>query len=278
MRVIDLMDSKPPVAVVPGNREDLLRLFARHPLHGLPVVKEGTRKLAGLVLRTDLFRDPAEPQIALLMNPNPITVYAQAPLREAAELAVRGRSPLLPVISGSNDLVGLVTPEGFLEALLGNRSLVQTHLHRRAVPVHRTTPARVALAILQVTGAPALPVLDDDTRLVGIVTDGDLLRHSSIGEAAPEATPAGGPGEGATIGEGITTLRKVSQLTEELQLPLTPVDQIMVRDVRTVQPYTTVGEAAKLLLDHHVSQAPVVNERGRLLDLITDLDLVEALL
>lgn len=278
MRVIDLMEPKPPVAVVPGNRQDLLRLFAQHSVPGLPVVKEGTRKLVGVVLRSDLFRDPTEPQIALLMNPNPITVYAQAPLREAAELAVHSRSPVLPVVSGSNDLVGLVTPEKFLEPLLGNRSLVQTHLHRRAVPIHRTTPARVALAILQVTAASALPVLGDDNQLIGIVTDGDLLRQSSIGEAEMPEPPPPEPGEGITPWKGSTALRKVSQLAEELQVPLTPVERIMVREVHTVQPYTTVGEAAKLLLDHHVSQAPVVDERGKLLDLVTDLDLVEALL
>jgi CBS domain-containing protein len=242
MRVFSFMDPAPPTVEVPSDGASLQAAFARLKVRGLPVVKAGSKKLAGVVLRSDLLLGGPDTQVALLMNPNPFTLYMQAPLREAAEALVRTQLPLLPVVTGSNDLVGAVTTEACLAALVDNPGKVAPHLRRRLVPIHRTTPLRVAARILRATRASALPVLDDEADLCGIVTDGDLLAVAASERANP------------------------------------PVERFMVSPVVTVGRMSTVGEAARIMLANGWHQLPVIDEAGALIDLVTDHDLLGALL
>ncbi|HID02294.1 MAG TPA: CBS domain-containing protein, partial [Desulfobacterales bacterium] len=74
MKVKDVMTSNVIFAEVPGTREQVLKLMLKHKVMGLPVVKKRTKKLVGIVTRTDLMKKPKEEQLALLMTRNPITV------------------------------------------------------------------------------------------------------------------------------------------------------------------------------------------------------------
>jgi len=49
---------------------------------------------------------------------------------------------------------------------------------------------------------------------------------------------------------------------------------IMTRDVITVRAETTVEELARLLIRHRISGAPVVDEGGRLIGIVTENDLI----
>jgi CBS-domain-containing membrane protein len=49
---------------------------------------------------------------------------------------------------------------------------------------------------------------------------------------------------------------------------------IMTREVITVGPRTTVEELARLLMEHHISGAPVVDEAGGLVGIVTENDLI----
>ena len=61
--------SKNVVSVsVPGNREKALTLMRQENRSVLPVIKEGTNKLVGLLARSDLIGNPDEDQIAMLMS------------------------------------------------------------------------------------------------------------------------------------------------------------------------------------------------------------------
>ncbi len=49
---------------------------------------------------------------------------------------------------------------------------------------------------------------------------------------------------------------------------------VMTRDVITVGPRTTVEELARLLIEHHISGAPVVDDAGELVGIVTEHDLI----
>lgn len=49
---------------------------------------------------------------------------------------------------------------------------------------------------------------------------------------------------------------------------------IMTRDVITVKPSTTIEELAHLLIEHRISGAPVVDEQGDLVGIVTENDLI----
>ncbi|MCS7236628.1 MAG: CBS domain-containing protein, partial [Armatimonadota bacterium] len=58
-----------------------------------------------------------------------------------------------------------------------------------------------------------------------------------------------------------------------------PPIRLMARDVMTspvvtVQPDTPVKEVARILLTHHISGVPVVDEQGKLVGILTEADLL----
>ncbi|MFN2165156.1 MAG: CBS domain-containing protein [Anaerolineae bacterium] len=97
-----------------------------------------------------------------------------------------------------------------------------------------------------------LPVVDDQDRLVGIVSERDLLYASP--------PPAG-------LLDGV----ELEELLSEL-----PVAEIMTRDVITTTPATFVEEAARLMADNKIGGLPVVDENNRVLGVITETDLFKA--
>jgi CBS-domain-containing membrane protein len=48
--------------------------------------------------------------------------------------------------------------------------------------------------------------------------------------------------------------------------------QIMTKDCITVTPHTTIGEAAKIMLQTHISGLPVMNDAGKLVGIISESD------
>lgn len=57
-----------------------------------------------------------------------------------------------------------------------------------------------------------------------------------------------------------------------------PISTIMRREPVTTDPDTTIGEAALLLLRHHINSLPVVDGAGDLVGILTTTDLVRALI
>lgn len=276
--VRDVMTEKPVAATVPSSRRDLMPLFLKHGHAGFPVVRAGSQKLLGLVTRHDILSQPDEDQVALLMNPNPLTTYPTAHVREAARMLRHGQARTLPVVTNENDLVGILTPADLLEVLRGQAGPVSPHLGRRHVPVHRGTPAPVAFEILRSTRVGALPVLGDDGALCGILTDGDLLERAEVTDTIVH-TVAGIAAEGDEwTWEGLRDVRRLQHATTRIDLPPRPVGDFMVADVVTVMPQTSVGQAAARMLEGNFSQLPVVDGEGRVVDLLTDVDLLGVLL
>jgi len=96
-----------------------------------------------------------------------------------------------------------------------------------------------------------LPVVERE-RLLGILTDRDI-RQASPSSAA-----------------GISPDRTAAFLAQ------IPVTEAMVRNVRTVSPFTTIEEAAKLMIEHKIGCLPVT-EADRLVGIITETDILGVL-
>lgn len=93
-----------------------------------------------------------------------------------------------------------------------------------------------------------LPVIDDEGRLVGLVTHRDLLRSQSV---------------------------IVSSLFKGLRSKVdavVAVQEIMTQDVWTVKPDTGLIDAGRLLADHQFSCLPVTDDSGVLVGILTDRD------
>ena len=113
------------------------------------------------------------------------------------------------------------------------------HLMTRE-PVSLTPRATVgrALAEMDVAGIRHLPIVDRNHRLVGVVSQRDLLAAVSAGDSAR------------------------------------PLAEVMRPDVVSVTPETAAHEAAYLILHHGIGCIPVVDRSGRLVGIATDADFV----
>jgi len=87
-----------------------------------PVVEDG--KLRGIVtdrdLRMALVQSNTQPglQVRSIMTEDPITVDENSYLREAARLISKNKFNALPVLSGSGELIGVLTTTDILNGLV----------------------------------------------------------------------------------------------------------------------------------------------------------------
>jgi CBS domain-containing protein/rubredoxin len=72
--------------------------------------------------------------------------------------------------------------------------------------------------------------------------------------------------------ELVQLLEKIEAL-DERAIPVTAAD-VMTPDPLTLSPETTVHEAAALLSEHRISGAPVVNESGTIVGIVSEYDLI----
>jgi len=130
--------------------------------------------------------------------------------------------------------------------------LVRDVMTPRPVTVRPSDTLLTAKMRMEATRCRRLPVLDDEGRLVGIVTDRDLrlATHSPL------------------------ILRE--RWEDELLLTRTEVDACMTSNPITVSADEPVEKAIDLLLEHTISGLPVL-EGDRLVGIVTVTDLLRAL-
>jgi CBS domain-containing protein len=150
----------------------------------------------------DLMRIP----VSAVMTRGPATVDELAPLADAAAEMAAGGFRHVPVVDSDGRLVGMVS-ERDLRALLGTdlhgfSGTAEAVLHERVAEVMTPDPIALpphaalgeALAIFADDRVGAVPIVDDDERLVGIVSYVDLLGTIRLlSEAAAIHTEAARP-------------------------------------------------------------------------------------
>jgi CBS domain-containing protein len=102
----------------------------------------------------------------------------------------------------------------------------------------------------------ACPVLDDSDRVIGVVSEADLLYK----QADPD------------LPEGLVRLNW--RLSEESKATAVTAGQLMSAPAVVTRPEATVAEAARLMQDAQVKRLPVVGEDGRLVGIVTRSDVL----
>lgn len=112
-------------------------------------------------------------------------------------------------------------------------------------------PVREAVELMKMRKIRHLPVLDDDGRLIGIVTDRDL-RQMVFDPAIQER-----------LGDVVEALGALT------------VREIMTWAVITVRPESGIRQTARLMYEQKVGALPVV-EDGRVVGMLTERDVLRA--
>ncbi|AFZ54226.1 CBS domain-containing protein [Cyanobacterium aponinum UTEX 3222] len=140
-----------------------------------------------------------------VMTPNPITVKPETPLKEAIALLVEHKISGMPVIKEGGELVGIlsesdlmwqetgVEPPPYIMILdsiiyLQNPNRYDKEIHKalgqtvadvmsdKPITISSTKTIKEAAQLLHQKQIRRLPVVDSDKKIIGILTQGDIIR------------------------------------------------------------------------------------------------------
>ncbi|MCZ7462026.1 CBS domain-containing protein [Streptomyces sp. WMMC940] len=132
------------------------------------------------------------------------------------------------------------------------------------VSVVPSTPFKEVAKQLAEHDISGLPVLDEDDRVVGVVSETDLLaRQAAAGSGAGPAVHASWYGAGGLPGG-------------DRDAPT--AGRLMSTPAVTVHAEDTIAEAARTMLRRGVERMPVVDEEDRLVGIVTRRDLLQVFL
>ncbi|HKE39566.1 MAG TPA: CBS domain-containing protein [Casimicrobiaceae bacterium] len=113
------------------------------------------------------------------MSSPPITVSADTDFKVAMGLMQQHRIRRLPVVDGGGLLAGIVAERDLLGAAdryLQSVADVEDIMTRRVVTVARNTPVVEAASLMIGLKIGGLPVVDSTNKVLGIITETDLLK------------------------------------------------------------------------------------------------------
>ena len=187
MKVEEAMSENLIVGYVPGTVKEALSVLAKNNVSGMPILKKDTKQVVGIITRNDIFKNPSEDQLALIMTDNFYSVNRDQDVKDAAKLLYDHRIHGLPVLNNRNHLVGIISPTDIIKHLPGKiDEEIENYFTNLVVPVYEDTPINIIMEIINITHEHALPILNDERKLCGIVTDGDLFKLSHIKESVSE--------------------------------------------------------------------------------------------
>lgn len=108
------------------------------------------------------------------------------------------------------------------------------------------SPIKAAARLMVRNRVSGLPVCDEEKHVVGIITEADFLRLEVAREEATDPQP------------------------------VERVEQVMQHSVISIEVDATVGDAARRMVVNDINRLPVIDGDGRLLGIISRLDVVSA--
>jgi CBS domain-containing protein len=261
---------------IPGNRDDVLKILKRTGISGVPVIK--AKKLVGIITRKDLLQKPEETQLGLLMTTKPVTISPDADIREAARLLVTRRIRRLPVVENGK-LVGLLSVADIIHAIaqMKIKEEIKDSFMSQTFALWEETPLPVVGRVMEISGVDAIPILDAESRLQGIISERDLIRTSSIEDSVGVSDFSNGTDDDEWTWESIRDMHTLSYSISKVQLPDRPVKTAMVRNVVAVPQNAEVSECALKMRRARVDQLPVINGDKRLVAMLYDRELLKVL-
>ncbi len=205
--------------------------------------------------------------VAKAMTSNPVTISKRATIIDAVNRMIERDVKRLPVVNSRNRLIGIISRVDVLRAI-SQPPVVELprenpppghHVHVGGIMAKNVPAVSPETSLDEVVGLVVsnarrrVIVVDEKRRVVGIITDGNLIKHA------------------------------ITEQTEKMHRPGTPLPMnkgdkfylgkhiaadVMTKNVITATPDTPLSAALQLLLSHNVKRLPVVNEKGKLVGLV----------
>ncbi|MBI5564117.1 MAG: DUF190 domain-containing protein [Chloroflexi bacterium] len=141
---------------------------------------------------------------------------------------------------------------------------VREIMTREPLAVNPETPVVEIVELLLKESFKAVPVIDHDRKVVGIISDGDLIDRGGM----PLRLSVGQVLDEATLRDHVRSIREAGQ---------------RARDIMTAKPIcldarTPIDRAARRLVQTNLKRLPVIDEQGGLVGMLSRVDLLHALM
>jgi acetoin utilization protein AcuB len=121
-------------------------------------------------------------------------------------------------------------------------------MKRKVITLTHTSTIKDAMQLLELHQIRHIPIVDDNNKLVGIISDSDIR----------DASPS------------------IFHFTDHLEDFLKPISSIMKTNVITAHPLDFVEEVSTLFYEHHIGCLPILDD-GELVGIVTETDMLHTL-
>jgi CBS domain-containing protein len=239
-------------------------LMFKYDLGRIPVMDKG--KLVGIVTKYDISNRLAQaaPEwrrrpidlipIHLVMTENPVTIYPEATLAQAAELMDENEVSGIPV-EKDGQMVGMISSRDLLEFFSEQQDFkarVGDLMSEGILSVHRHNTVTHVIDEMNLQGVGRAVVYEDNRTPVGIITRSGLTFSKMMGPSDElEAKEIKMTRKESTAGR--------KQYRYIKMVPLVAED-IMTSPISTVEIDTRAVEAAKGMVERHIAGMPVTRD------------------
>ncbi|WP_294149333.1 CBS domain-containing protein [uncultured Selenomonas sp.] len=136
---------------------------------------------------------------------------------------------------------------------------VQDIMTKKVLTVRPETTVREVAEILVNHKISGVPVVEDDGRLVGIVSEGDLMSKEILGAVIY-----------------YNGLREYKDAFD--RMAANTAAALMTKKVVTVKAYDDISDVARIMRDKHIKRVPVLDDEGHLIGIVSRQDIVKMLL
>jgi CBS domain-containing protein len=134
-------------------------------------------------------------------------------------------------------------------------STVKDVMSTHVIAVRQGAPYKEMAAMLHQQRVSAFPVIDDDNKVIGVVSEADLLTKEALEGTVPR-----------------TLLSRQERVRKQVNAR-TAAD-LMTKPPVTIGPDEPVTHAARLMFDQRVKRLPVISDDGTLIGIVTRADLL----
>jgi len=132
------------------------------------------------------------------------------------------------------------------------RDVMSTHV----IAAHASATYKELAAMLRYQRVSAFPVVDEENKVIGVVSETDLLAKEALGGTVPE------------------TLRSLPHQRERSRVSGITAAELMTRPPVTIGPDAAVTHAARLMYNKRVKRLPVVDDDGTLIGIVARSDVL----
>jgi CBS-domain-containing membrane protein len=300
LTVRDVMTAEPASVMADTPLGDAVRLLLSSIFTGLPVMDKGQRPI-GVLTQGDLIRKGGLPlrlsllaesdqdrreailnQLALrraadVMTAPAVVVAENRPLTEAVEMMLDKGVKRLPVVDGSGRLTGMLSRLDIFRTVMreapdwnsfkaqqievAQLRQVGDILRRDALAVSPETPLGEVIRIIDNNDIQRVAVVGPDQKLLGLISDRDLLRYFKPAQK----------GFWNLLAKGKHPFKQDACRTGDLQrcLDKTTAGAVMTTELVTVREEMLIEAAIGLMIDKGLKRLPVVDADGRFQGMIS---------